>query len=166
MEIINEVGDFDKIELYHVEQKNGYSSFKDEDGNIIDVFFQKLNNEDVDFQNDKLAKPILKYNTSYNISYNFNNIQTQAIKSTIGKLMRILATITNIIKEFINKNNVDGFTLFATHRDEKIGFSLTDPKKTKLYKAVLINNINKFPGWSYIDAKLDEGFEGFILYKK
>lgn len=166
--VINEVGDLNNIHphLFDMGSNDSYS-FKDALGNRVAVEFQKYDNETVDFLNKNDFKSnILEYNNSYNVLYHINGKQSQLYKSDYKTLVKILKTILNIIEDFISKNDVKYITFYAANKDENVFLSKTDPQKSKLYKAILISNLKKFPNWSFADTQTGEDFKGFVFYKK
>lgn len=165
-QIIKEVGEIDKIEPYSWEKiSNIKYKFFDKDGDLINVIFNKYSKDDIEYILNK-SKALPNSNEYYNVSYNIEEKETQYKKDNYLSLLKIIKTVYDIIKDFINNKDISGLTFFARNKNEDFFLSKTDPQKEMLYKAVLLKNIQNFPGWSFVDSNLDDDFKGFIFYKK
>ena len=164
-QILKEVGDLENIEPYKWNKisKNEYY-FLDKDNDEIYVNFNLYNEEEVQLINfNPHIKDITKV---YNVSYSLQGKQSQYKKDDYHSLLKIIKTVFDIVKDFISNENPYGLTFFAGHKNDDFILSKTDPQKGKLYKTILLKNLQNFPGWSFADSNLDDDFKGFIFYKK
>jgi hypothetical protein len=87
---------------------------------------------------DTTNKPI------YSVGYDIEGDDTQTFKGDVKTLIRIIKTVSEIVKDFINKKQSHNpiFVMFATG---KRGESYEDQQKLNLYRAVLTQNLPQ--GW-------------------
>ncbi len=164
-QVLNEVGDLENIKPYKWDKisKNEYY-FLDKDNDEIYVNFNLYDEEDIKFI--KLSHHIKDTTKIYNVSYSLQGKQSQYKKEDYTSLLKIIKTVFDIVKDFISNEKPSGLTFFAGHKNDDFILSKTDPQKGKLYKTILLKNIQKFPGWSFADSNLDNDFKGFLFYKK
>ena len=156
MNVINEAGDLENIEAYP--HKDG--TFETEEGWKVTVGFETISKEYIDYFK-------LPANT-INVSYSIQGNQSQYEKTTYSKLIKILKTVSDIVIEYIKANkDIKGLAFFAANKDANKLMSHTDPQKTAIYKAIVLSRLSKLgPGWTVRDLKVDNGYKGFIIYKK
>jgi hypothetical protein len=95
--------------------------------------------------------------TIYNVGYDISGNQYQFVKSDIKTLLKILSTIVDIIKDFINTNEIDGLFIQGTPKELD---SKDISKKSNLYKAFIQKQLNQIPNYGS-----DTHRDGFILIK-
>jgi hypothetical protein len=164
-QIIKEVGDLDNIPSYKFQKLNPTNyTFSDIDNDDVLVSFNKHDSNEVEQligDNSKVDRSLI-----YNVVYKIKKEESQYKQTGYKELIKIIKTIYEIIKEFINDKQPTGLTFFAANKNSDFILSKTDPQKGMLYKSILLKNIQNFPGWSYLDSDLDSDFKGFLMYKK
>lgn len=93
----------------------------------------------------------------YNIGYAISGTDIQFAKSDLRTLLTILSTVVDIIKNFINTNEIDGLYIQGTPKELD---SKDISKKSNLYKAFIQKQLNQIPNYSS-----DTHRDGFILIK-
>lgn len=93
----------------------------------------------------------------YNIGYAISGTDIQFAKSDLRTLLTILSTVVDIIKNFINTNEIDGLYIQGTPKELD---SKDISKKLNLYKAFIQKQLNQIPNYSS-----DTHRDGFILIK-
>lgn len=119
----------------------------------------------VDFEQieDDISKQFLfppKYknlNKIYNVGYNISGDEIQYTKTDLKTLLTILSTVTDIVKDFIQKQSIDG--LFIKGNSKQIGDSDIS-KKSNIYKAFIQKQLQQIPGYG-----VDTHRDGFIIVK-
>jgi hypothetical protein len=119
----------------------------------------------VDFEQieDDISKQFLfppKYknlNKIYNVGYNISGDEIQYTKTDLKTLLTILSTVTDIVKDFIQKQPIDG--LFIKGNSKQIGDSDIS-KKSNIYKAFIQKQLQQIPGYG-----VDTHRNGFIIVK-
>jgi len=119
----------------------------------------------VDFEQieDDISKQFLfppKYknlNKIYNVGYNISGDEIQYTKTDLKTLLTILSTVTDIVKDFIQKQPIDG--LFIKGNSKQIGDSDIS-KKSNIYKAFIQKQLQQIPGYG-----VDIHRNGFIIVK-
>jgi hypothetical protein len=137
IEIINkeldEVMDFTNIDGFDYQYFNSndestislIGEFKLDDGSNVQVHIQKINPELVK------TPPVLdKTNGVFNIVYTVEG------KTTIKELIKILKTITLIVKIYIDSKN-NSNPIYILYSEPKDNVGLTDGQKNELYKELL-----------------------------
>jgi hypothetical protein len=163
--ILKEVGDLDNIPSYKFKKLNPTNYiFSDVDNDAILVSFKKYESNEVDHLVGNNSK--IDLSKIYNVVYNIEKEESQYKQTRYTELIKIIKTIYEIIKEFINDKQPTGLTFFAANKNSDFILSKTDPQKGMLYKSILLKNIQSFPGWGYLDSDLDSDFKGFLMYKK
>jgi hypothetical protein len=95
----------------------------------------------------------------YNVEFTINGIETQALKSDIKTILRIMTTLSLIIKDFIQKNNPDGLHIEATNKD--INLLTGKEQKSYLYQAYLDKQIKTLTNYNLYTIR-----DGFNVIKK
>lgn len=94
----------------------------------------------------------------YNVGYEVSGSETQFAKTDLKTLLIILSTVVDIIKNFIENNDIDG--LYIRGSEKEIGSGNTS-QKTNLYKAFVSKQLQQIPQFGF-----DTYRNGFILIKK
>jgi|694.fasta_scaffold03318_7 hypothetical protein len=95
--------------------------------------------------------------TIYNVGYDISGNQYQFAKSDMKTLLKILSTIVDIVKDFINTNKIDGLFIQGTPKELD---NKDISKKSNLYKAFIQKQLNQIPNYGS-----DTHRDGFILIK-
>jgi hypothetical protein len=162
-EVINEIGDFKNINSYEFKSLNNNEYIFNVGDDKVNVYFEKMDPNQIQAMNEFLDKDFFKENI-YNVVYDIEGVQSQFTKSNYSILVKILKTVTDIIVDFIDNNDVSFLTFYSMDKTGQTMFK-TDPQKTKLNKIIITQNMNKLPGWKYRDINLGGSFEGTALYK-
>jgi hypothetical protein len=94
----------------------------------------------------------------YNVGYQISGTEIQFAKTDLKTLLIILSTVVDIIKNFIENNNING--LYIRGSEKEIG-SGNNSQKTNLYKAFISKQLQQIPQFGF-----DTYRDGFILVKK
>jgi hypothetical protein len=136
-----EVGDLDNISSYDKVEtiSKGKYQFYSEDGSTVKVHFEKLTPA---FAKLIKSPPIIDRSSIkeyYNLGYSVDNQDTQAKKSTIKELLRIMKTISVIVNEWLEINKNCAILILETSKKDsnKVGFG----QKSLLYQAVISKNL-------------------------
>lgn len=161
-EVVNEVGDLKNITPYDYELTNNGGKFTFvEDGEVLNV---EVKIEDITNQKEHfMIPPVLnpKNKNLYNVSYTVNGNDRQFIKSNPHILIKILKTVTEIIKNIISKYENPIFVILAQNKIEGIK---TDLQKFNYYKLILMQNIPT--GYRYSEGKdLFTGMDALYISK-
>lgn len=165
--VIREAGDLRGIEPYDYKYLNrvlGYV-FTTEEGWDVHVEIERVGEHEY---NQMEPMPVPWKNT-YNVGYSVQGEQSQHTKTSYKSLIKILQTVATIVEEFTNKNAslIHALLFTAASKDPTKILTHTDPQKTALYKAVVLKNLGRLQGdWHVRDVKLDEEYNGFVLYRK
>lgn len=160
--LIKEVGDLKGVEFYDFEEKSqGYYEFNTPYG-LVDVKFIIFNpSEWADFKVNHnqfdYSKPI------YDISYSIDGNVSQIEKTNYKELLKIIGTVTQIVKDFIKKKNPYALLLFGI--DKKGNFT-SDKQKNTLY--LMLASKNKPQGYRVNSSTItdpDIVLDGYILFK-
>lgn len=160
LRILKEIGDFENIESYPY-QNNSFIT--DENWKV------KVDFDVVPFAGfEQLNLPTKRRNT-YNVSYDINGDQSQYSKTNYKQLIKILKTVADVVKDFVNSNNeVEALTFLAANKDPKKLITNTDPQKSAIYKTIIIKNISKMDSkWKLREVEIGgPEFMGFVLIKQ
>ena len=94
----------------------------------------------------------------YNVGYAVSGTESQFAKSDLKTLLTILSTVVDIVKDFLNKNEVDGLYVRGTAKNID---SKDISQKSNLYKAFIKKQLEQIPDFGF-----DTYRDGFILIKK
>ena len=94
----------------------------------------------------------------YNVGYVVSGTESQFAKSDLKTLLTILSTVVDIVKDFLNKNEVDGLYVRGTAKNID---SKDISQKSNLYKAFIKKQLEQIPDFGF-----DTYRDGFILIKK
>lgn len=157
--MLNEIGDLKNIESYPYED-NKFST--DENWTV------KVDFDVIPFASfEQLNLPTKRRNT-FNVSYTINGEQSQYVKTTYKELIKILKTVSDIVKDFIkNKNELEALVFLAANKDQQKLVTHTDPQKSALYKLIITKTISELnPGWKLKEFEIGgPDFNGFALIK-
>lgn len=159
-QLLKEVGEIENITPYDYSQRHNVFQFSTDDGKNVEVEFHKYDEDDV--------KQLNLEGNIYNLAFRVDGDETQKFKSNYSYLIKIIATVFEISKNFINSHpEVNNITLFAANKNKDKHLSTTDKQKSNLYLVVFLKNRNKLNGnWWYKNIKLYDNFEGILLYKE
>jgi hypothetical protein len=139
-ECINEVMDFNNIENYDYHIYNNIINdnissigvFKLDDDAIVEVLTEKISVNDINIP------PIFNKENAeiINIVYEINNMTTQYKKTDLRELLKILKTVSLIIKDFVQKHEKENI-IYILHSEPKSGSGFTDKQKGEMYKMAL-----------------------------
>ena len=93
----------------------------------------------------------------YNVGYAVSGTESQFAKSDLKTLLTILSTVVDIVKDFLNKNEVDGLYIRGTAKNID---SKDISQKSNLYKAFIKKQLEQIPDFGFDTYK-----DGFILIK-
>jgi hypothetical protein len=82
----------------------------------------------------------------YNVGYEVSGTETQFAKTDLKTLLTILSTVVDIIKNFIENNDIDG--LYVKGSEKEIGSGNTS-QKTNLYKAFISKQLQQIPQFGF-----------------
>ena len=159
LRILQEVGDLDNIESYPYQD----SSFVTEEGWKVEVGFEVIPYAEF----EQLNIPTKRRNT-INVSYSINGEHSQHSKTTYKQLIRILKTVSDIIKDFVKGNSrVEALVFLAANKDSKKLLTHTDPQKSAIYKSIVVKSVSKLDSkWKLRDFEIGgPEFAGFALVK-
>ena len=94
----------------------------------------------------------------YNVGYAVSGVELQLVKSNAKTLLLILSTVVDIVKDFLNKNEVDGLYIRGTAKNID---SKDISQKSNLYRAFIKKQLEQIPNFGF-----DTYRDGFILIKK
>jgi len=94
----------------------------------------------------------------YNVGYAVSGVELQLVKSNAKTLLLILSTVVDIVKDFLNKNEVDGLYIRSTAKNID---SKDISQKSNLYRAFIKKQLEQIPDFGF-----DTYRDGFILIKK
>jgi len=94
----------------------------------------------------------------YNVGYAVSGVELQLVKSNAKTLLLILSTVVDIVKDFLNKNEVDGLYIRGTAKNID---SKDISQKSNLYRAFIKKQLEQIPNFGFDTYK-----DGFILIKK
>lgn len=140
VENLLEVGDLENIQPYPIKKvrNDKYQSYI-ENKDILDILFTEIPSKSENqikfapiFDRDKIAK-------FFNLGYSIGGLATQAKKSNIQELLRIMATLGQVFIDFTKNNPNSAILIFEENKEETLGF--TKGQKSTLYRAVISQNL-------------------------
>lgn len=135
-----EIGDLQNIVPYKINQiRDDRYKFEIENGDIVDVMFTLLSKEEASFLK---TAPIInkeKISNYYNLGYSIKGFSTQAKTTDIRELLKLVATLLEIVKKFIRINPTSSILIFEENKKEELGF--IKGQKSLLYKSVISKNL-------------------------
>lgn len=119
---------------------------------VVNVDFEEVSDEtSIEYYLPPLYRDVPYF---YNIAYVVSGSEKQFAESDMKTLLKILSTIVDIIKDFINKNQPEVMFLQATEKND------ISKQKANLYQAFLKQGIKQLPGY-----KTDTYRDGNIIVK-
>ena len=94
----------------------------------------------------------------YNVGYAVSGTELQVAKSDLKTLLIVLSTVVDIVKHFLDNNDVDGLYIRGTAKDAD---SKDTSQKSSLYQAFIKKQLQQITDFGF-----DTYREGFILIKK
>ena len=159
--VINEIGEASVEPLDYKKISNDDYSFIFEFNDVsyvVKVRFTEIW-DDITKQYYFSKVPNYKDKEFYNVEFTINNIENQALKSDIKTILRIMTTLSYIVKEFIQNNNPDGLYIEATNKD--INLLTGKQQKSYLYQAYLDKQIKTLTNYNLYTIR-----DGFNVIKK
>jgi len=157
---IKEIGDLKNIETYPYNKESMRNYSFDSNLGEVSVHFDTVT--PFDFQRIKVKNTDFnpQEDEQYNISFDIGGTQSQFTKSNYSELVKIVATVKEIIDNFIK--TYSPYSLLITGVDKK-GEIKTDKQKNTLYLMIATKNIPQ--GYRLSEAVAFE-VEGYILFKE
>ena len=156
--IINEIGESNIPPLdFKTTSPLHYFFYIEIDGEnvVVDVNFDKFEIGSDEWK--YCFSPTLRnFNTYYNVGYDVGGDNNQYIKTSIKYLLRILSTVTFIVKDFISKNNPDCLYIEGSDKDGVGG----EKQKSNTYGAYILKQLKTIEGYSSITKN-----DGYNVYK-
>ena len=159
---IKEVGDLKNIDYYQSYQLSPNEwGFKTDFGEVTVNFFPfdpaewdhfEVRHNDYDYSQDVI-----------NVSYAIEDVTSQIQKSNYRELLKIVKTVSIIIKNYIEENSPYSILLFG---DDKRGSGLSDKQKNSLYLMTALQNIPT--GYRISKSTIKDpsvSLEGYIMFK-
>jgi hypothetical protein len=159
--IINEIGEASVEPLDYKKISNTNYSFVfyfNDISYVVKVRFTLIE-DDITKQYYFSKVPNYKNKEFYNVEFTINGIENQALKSDIKTILRIMTTLSYIVKEFIQNNNPDGLYIEATNKD--INLLTGKEQKSYLYQAYLDKQIKTLTNYNLYTIR-----DGFNIIKK
>jgi hypothetical protein len=159
--IINEIGEASVEPLDYKKISNTNYSFVfyfNDISYVVKVRFTLIE-DDITKQYYFSKVPNYKDKEFYNVEFTINGIENQALKSDIKTILRIMTTLSYIVKEFIQNNNPDGLYIEATNKD--INLLTGKEQKSYLYQAYLDKQIKTLTNYNLYTIR-----DGFNIIKK
>lgn len=160
MRMLKEVGDLENVEAYPYKNNR----FVTDENWEVNVDFDRIPYG----MFDQLNIPTKRQNT-FNVSYDVNGEQSQYKKTNYKQLIRILKTVADIIKDFINSDSkVEALAFLAANKDPQKLITRTDSQKSAIYKSIIVQSISKLDSkWKLKEVEVGgPEFNGFILIKE
>ena len=98
-----------------------------------------------------------------NVSYAIDDVTSQIQKTNYGELLKIIKTVSMIIKKYIEENSPYSLLLFG---DDKRGIGMSDKQKNSFYLMTALHNLPT--GYRISKSKIkdpDISLEGYIIFK-
>lgn len=135
-----EVGDLKNIIDYSYTSNGKLNySFDTDEGDKVDVRFTLLTPLEI----SRISTPPIidrsKIEQYFNLGYSIGGISTQARKSNIREILKIIKTITKIIEEFRIYFPNSAMMIFEENKNKELG--IFSGQKSLLYKATISYNI-------------------------
>lgn len=135
-----EIGDLKNIVPFIINKvKNDKYQFKIEKGDIVDVLFTLVPTNVHHLIDTPSIIDKEKIENFYNLGYSIKGISTQAKKTDVRELLKIMSTIMEIVKEFIKRNPNSSIMIFEENKKEELGLILG--QKSLLYKSIISQNL-------------------------
>jgi len=122
----------------------------------VDVLFDQFST--IEHRQYYLPQKYRGLENVYNVGYAVSGAELQLAKSNVKTLLTILSTVVDIVKDFLDKNDVDGLYIKGTAKDIN---NKDISQKSNLYKAFIKKQLEQIPDFGF-----DTYRDGFILIKK
>lgn len=123
---------------------------------VVTVDFDKF--EEIEHRQYYLPQKYRNLENVYNVGYAVSGVESQLVKSNPKTLLTILSTVVDIVKNFLDKNDVDGLYIRGTAKDVD---NQDISQKSNLYKAFVKKQLEQISNFGF-----DTYRDGFILIKK
>jgi len=135
-----EIGDLKNIIDYSYTSSDKLKyNFNTDEGGKVDVRFTLLTPLEILRVNTPPIIDRSKIEQYFNLGYSIGGISTQARKSNIGEILKIIKTITKIIEEFRVYFPNSAIMIFEENKNQELG--IFSGQKSLLYKATISYNI-------------------------
>lgn len=159
--VINEIGEATSKPFDYKKLNNTNYSFIFEFNNLpyqVNVGFT-LFEDDIEKQYYFFKIDNYKNKEFYNVYFTINDIEDQALKSDIKTILRIMTTLSLIVRDFIQENNPDGLHIEASNKN--IDLLTGKQQKSYLYQAYLDKQITTLTNYNVYTIR-----GGFNVTKK
>jgi hypothetical protein len=157
-----EIGDLKNIESYSISKDTKLKyHFISEDEDRVDVNFTLLTPLEVSRIDIPSIINIGKIDYYFNLGYSIKGISSQAKKSNISELLKIIKTILKIVEDFKKTYSNSAILIFEENKDETLG--ITKGQKSPLYQSVVNQNL---PTNHTSKNVIYNGVEGLIITPK
>ena len=159
---IKEVGDLKNVDYYQSYQLSPNEWGFNTDFGEVTVKFSyfdpaewghfEVRHNDYDYSQDVI-----------NVSYAIEGVTSQIQKSNYRELLKIVKTVSIIIKNYIEENSPYSILLFG---DDKKGSGLSDKQKNSLYLMIALHNLPT--GYRISKSIIKDpsvSLEGYIMFK-
>jgi len=165
---IAEVGDLKNIVPYNYVKLGTFNYNFESNVGDVDVEIEKIpQSEEIKFvTRSQIFNQKYDGQQLYNISFTVDGIDTQAVKSNLSELNRIIKTVTIIIDKFIQSEKPFGLFVSGANRNKEL---LTPDKvKNTLWLSIATGVGVNLTGYRIDMGDLIYGgykFEGFMIYQ-
>jgi hypothetical protein len=163
-ELLKEVGDLNNVIPFDFNLKGTKGYFNIDENNQVMMFYYPLDNDDLDKLKDYDENLDIYDSPIFEIGYNINGKITQAFKSDLKLLNRILKTFLIYIKNVIdvNENKYYKPIFLISSQAKNTEISVEDPQKSEYYKYIILNNLPS----NYIKYDAEFGNKNVYLIQK
>lgn len=161
-ESLLEIGDLKNIKPYTFNKiRNDKYEFTIENEDKIDVIFTRISKdlEEFIFLAPIFKKELIK--DFYNLGYSIKGISTQAKKTDVKELLKVMSTLMGIVQDFLREKKLTSVLIFEENKKESLGF--IKGQKSLIYKSIISQNLPN----GYISGPVKyAGIEGLIISPK
>lgn len=123
---------------------------------VVTVDFDRLS--EIEHRQYYLPQKYRDLENVYNVGYAVSGVELQLAKSNAKTLLAILSTVVDIVKDFLDKNDVDGLYIRGTAKDVD---SQDASQKSNLYQVFIKKQLQQITDFGF-----DTYRDGFILVKR
>ena len=123
---------------------------------VVTVDFDRLS--EIEHRQYYLPQKYRDLENVYNVGYAVSGAELQLAKSNAKTLLAILSTVVDIVKDFLDKNDVDGLYIRGTAKDVD---SQDTSQKSNLYQVFIKKQLQQITDFGF-----DTYRDGFILVKR
>ena len=122
----------------------------------VDVDFDRFS--ETEHRQFYLPRKYIDLENVYNVGYAVSGAELQLAKSDTKTLLAILSTVVDIVKDFLDKNDVNGLYIRGTAKD--VG-TQDISQKSNLYQVFIKKQLQQITDFGF-----DTYRDGFILVKR